>query len=335
MFDERAFVTNKQAQWQELTLVVERVKGQGLRAIPAKELARLGLLYRRAAADLAYARTQRATAELVFYLNELVGQGHGVVYQQPGGRSVWAGLRDFFAWELPATLRRRTPFVFTAFLLTFIGALIAYGLVRHHASNLDLFVPAGMQDSFDAWKQGFADHDTISAGEGAEFAAMLMTHNITVGLFAFATGISTLLPAYFMMLNGFELGALVADVQPTGHSVSMWAGLLPHGVCELSAIFIAGGAGLLTGWALISPGRLTRRDALTANSKDAVKMLMATIPLLIIAGTIEGNVSHASLPHWMKFSLAAVQFTALLYYIYGNWTKPTRQTQAAAVELQA
>ncbi len=93
MFDERAFVTNKQAQWQELTLGRRaREKARASARFRPGSWPGLGLLYRRAAADLAYARTQRATAELVFYLNELVGQGHGVVYQQPGGRSDLGGI---------------------------------------------------------------------------------------------------------------------------------------------------------------------------------------------------------------------------------------------------
>ncbi len=73
MFDEREFVAEKQSRWQDLSTILERVKYQGLKGMASDDLARLGSVYRRAAADLAFVRTQNATSELVFYLNELVG----------------------------------------------------------------------------------------------------------------------------------------------------------------------------------------------------------------------------------------------------------------------
>ena len=97
----------------------------------------------------------------------------------------------------------------------------------------------------------------------------------------------------------------------------------------MSATFICGGAGLCIGWALISPGPYTRKDALITNGRDACKMMVGTIPLWIIAGILEGNVSHSSLPHWAKFSLAGIQFAALIFYIYGS-----RSYSAARKEIQ-
>jgi uncharacterized membrane protein SpoIIM required for sporulation len=190
-------------------------------------------------------------------------------------------------------------------MLTVLGTFVAYFIVHSNPSNLTLFLPEEFKSSFDGWKEGFSDHGTISAGEGAVFSASLMTHNTEVGLMAAATGLTTVLPIYFMLQNGFIMGALIAVVQPTGHLTSMWAGILPHGVCELSAIFIAAGAGLLIGWAIIHPGQLSRRDALLVNTKDAAKI-----------------------PHFVKFTLAAIQFIALMLYIYGDWTK-TRFNQTS------
>jgi uncharacterized membrane protein SpoIIM required for sporulation len=93
---------------------------------------------------------------------------------------------------------------------------------------------------------------------------------------------------------------------------------VPHGVWELSAIFICGGAGFLIAWSLIVPGPYTRKDALIIAGRDACKMMVGTVPLFIIAGILEENVSHSSLPHWGKFGLAAVEFCFFMFYIYGN-----------------
>jgi uncharacterized membrane protein SpoIIM required for sporulation len=326
--DERAFINKKRASWERLSLIIERTKNGGLRQLSAEELPALGSLYRRAASDLAYARAQEANPNLVLYLNELVGNAHGVLYQEDSGGM--SRVLRFLAVGLPAVLRRRMPFILIAFGLTVLGTWLAYALVHHDPRLLTLFLPAEFKDSFDGWKQGFADHGDISAGDGINFSSQLMTHNTGVGIVAFATGITLVLPVYFMLQNGFVMGALIAVVQPTHHLASMWAGILPHGICELSAIFICGGAGLCIGWALIAPGEYSRKDALIVAGKDAVKMMVGTIPLFIIAGIIEGNVSHSSLPHFVKFSLAALQFAALMFYIYGSRTPEMRTLPSPA-----
>ncbi len=297
-------------------MIVERTKNGGLKQLSKEELPALGSLYRRAAADLAYARAQGANPNLVLYLNELVGNAHGVIYAEEAGG--WGRIGRFLAYGLPAVLRKRMPFILASFALSILGALVAYSIVHQNQANVGMFLPEEFRSSFDEWKKGSADHGDVSLGEGSITSSYLMTHNTQVGIMAFATGITFLLPLYFMFQNGSVMGALIAVVQPTGHLSSLWAGILPHGICELSAIFICGGAGFCIAWALIAPGRLSRGDALIANGRDACKMMVGTIPLFIIAGLLEGNVSHSSLPHWAKFSLAGLQFAALMFYIYGN-----------------
>lgn len=317
MFDERTFIASKQKQWQDLSSIVDRVKMFGLRKLPHGDLTRLGSLYRRTCSDLAYTRAQRATPGLVDYLNGLVGNAHGLLYAEDQDEHGWSRLIRFITTGFPEVMRRRMPFVATAFLLTFAGYLLGYLLCKLNPSNVSLFIPDQFKSSMDAWKQGFADHGDVSIGEGVQFSSMLMTHNTEVGIAAFASGITILAPLYLMISNGWIMGALVAVVAPMGKLGSFWPGILPHGICELSAIFICGGAGLLVGWALIAPGEYSRREALVRNGKDAAKLMLGTIPLFIIAGIIEGNVSHSSLPHWAKYTLAAVQFIALASYIYG------------------
>lgn len=314
--DERAFINKKRSNWERLSLIVERTKTGGLGRLSKQELPALGSLYRRAAADLAYARQQGANPNLVLYLNELVGNAHGVIYTEESGG--WARIWRFLRFGLPAVLRRRMPFILVAILLTIIGAWFAYALVHKSVEYLGLFMPDQLKDVVEPWKQGFADHGDVSLGEGLEFSSQLMTHNTGIGIAAFATGITVIGPIYLILTNGFMLGALIAVVQPTGHLSSMWAGILPHGVCELGAIFICGGAGMCIAWALIAPGRYKRTDALILAGRDACKMMVGTVPMFIIAGIFEGNVSHSSLPHWAKFGLAGAQFIAILFYIYGS-----------------
>ena len=318
--DERAFINGKRATWERLSIIVERTKNGGLKRLSREELPALGSLYRRAAADLAYARAQGANPSLVLYLNELVGNAHGVIYAEESGG--WGRLWGFLAYGLPAVMRKRMAFVLAATLLNVVGALLAYAMVHRDPAFANVYFPGELRDVIDFWKKGGADTGDVSAGEGIAFSSYLMTHNTQVGIMAFATGITLISPIMLMFQNGAMIGALDALVQPTGHLSSMWAGLLPHGVCELSATFICGGAGLCVGWALIAPGIYTRKDALVNNGKDACKMMVGTLPLWITAGILEGNVSHSSLPHWAKFGLAGVQFAALMFYIYGSHKNP-------------
>lgn len=319
--DERAFINGKRANWEKLSVIVERTKNGGLKQLSREELPALGSLYRRAAADLAFARAQGANPNLILYLNELVGNAHGVIYAEESGG--WSRLWQFLAYGLPATLRRRMPFVLAALALFLLGTACAYFLVHQDQTRVGLFLPEQFKDSFEGWKQGFADHGDISAGEGTLFSSQLVTNNTQVGIISFATGPTVIVPIYFMLNNGAIMGALIAVVQPTGHLSSMWAGILPHGVCELSATWICGGAGLLIAWAFLSPGRHTRKDALIVNGRDACKLMVGTLPLWGIAAILEGNVSHSSLPHWAKFSLAGIQAAALIFYIYGSRPRPS------------
>ena len=137
--DERAFINKKRASWERLSVIVERTKNVGLRGLSREELPSLGSLYRRAASDLAYARAQGANPNLVLYLNELVGNAHGVIYSEDSGG--WARVRRFLISGLPAVLRRRMPFILAAILLSVLGAWVAYALVHQNQQNVDLFLP--------------------------------------------------------------------------------------------------------------------------------------------------------------------------------------------------
>jgi len=329
MFDERLFILAKEQQWRDLSSIVDQVRMSGLKSLPHQDLLRFGSLYRRACSDLAYTRSQKATPGLIDYLNQLVGITHGLLYTGDQEKSGIGAIWKFYLVDFPAVAQKRAAFIWAAVGITIIGALIAYFLILSNPKTTSLFIPEAFKSSVDAWKKGFADHGDISAGDGAIFSASLMTHNTQVGIVAFATGVTVVMPPVLLFGNGTMLGALVAVVAPTGKLMAMWAGLLPHGVCELSAIFICGAAGMLLGWAIIAPGELTRRDALLVCGRDAITLMLGTIPLFIIAGIFEANVSHSSLPRELKFALAIFQLILLLYYL--GFRKANNASEAARV----
>jgi uncharacterized membrane protein SpoIIM required for sporulation len=144
----------------------------------------------------------------------------------------------------------------------------------------------------------------------------IMTNNISVAFAAFAMGITAGIGTVWMMLlNGLMMGVVGVACWREGMSLSLWSFVAAHGVLELPAIFIAGGAGLGIAKGLLFPGNLPRRDSLVQAGARSVRLVLGTIPMLIVAGVVEAFVSPTSLPARMKFLLAAGLVTLLLLYL--------------------
>ena len=143
-----------------------------------------------------------------------------------------------------------------------------------------------------------------------------MTNNIQVTIYSFALGatlgIGTLISlAYF----GANTGSVLALTYRAGFGKDLVTFMVAHGVVELSCIFIAGGAGLLIGSAMIMPGNLTRADALRTRGMEAVRLMVGVALLLVVAGTIEGFISPAPIDPRIKYSIAALTGLALYSYL--------------------
>ncbi len=143
-----------------------------------------------------------------------------------------------------------------------------------------------------------------------------MTNNIQVAILAFAGGLTLgILTVYLLINNGIILGALAAIYYQHGHSYDFWAYIVPHGMIELTAIFIAGGAGLLMGYKILVPGVFSRAMQLRRQALRSVQLLLGTVPLFIIAGTIEGFITPSPIPLDAKYAVALLTVIALVTYI--------------------
>lgn len=143
-----------------------------------------------------------------------------------------------------------------------------------------------------------------------------MTNNIRVAIFAFAGGITFgILTVYLLVTNGIMLGSLAALYWHHGKTFAFWAYIVPHGMIELTAIFISGGAGLLMGYKLFVPGNYSRIFQLKNQAKRSVQLLLGTIPLFVIAGIIEGFITPAAIPLAVKYSVALITVIGLVLYM--------------------
>jgi len=315
--DEREFVQSRQAGWKRLTEILDRVeRSGGLRGLAREDLRELGPLYRRAASDLAYARAHAVTGNLTAHLNRLVARAHALLYHTD--RRTWRGLGSFFSRDFPQTFRRRLPFFLAAVAFLLAGALLAYWLMMQSRSNLDIFFPpdSPLRASVDVWQSGKTTR-TIRDGESAIGASALMTHNIQVSFLAFSTGIlGCVVTALMLFQNGAMLGALAGLMTYVHHHDTLWPGILPHGVVELSATCIAGAAGFLLGWALLVPGPYRRRDALVIAALDAVRLIVGVCALLVFCGIVEAFISPSRLPAGFKIAFGVLTFFGLYAYLF-------------------
>jgi uncharacterized membrane protein SpoIIM required for sporulation len=149
-------------------------------------------------------------------------------------------------------------------------------------------------------------------------ASAITTNNLTVAFGCFAFGITVIGTIWMMVLNGLMLGVVGAATWHAGMALQLWSFVAPHGVLELPAIMIAGGAGLEIARGLLFPGMLPRREALARAGGVASKLVLGAIPLLLVAGSIEAFFSPTHAPVPMKFTLAAVLGTALAVWLFGS-----------------
>lgn len=283
---------------------------RGIAALTHQDLRELALLYRQTAADLSVARDDPASAALARSLNALLGRAHNLIY---AGRAPRAhGIFQFYSRVFPAVFRRTLPYTLAAVALFAAGAAAGAAMAAADPAFERVVLGGRMMDTIEAGRMW--THSIVAIKPFASSA--IMTNNISVSLAAFAGGIVAGLGTVYMMLfNGLLMGVIAVACQRAGLAVSLWSFVAPHGVLELPAIVIAGGAGLMLGKALLAPGALPRREALTESAALAVRIVLGVIPLLIIAGTIEGFISPSDASPATKFAIGVAAFVLLAGYL--------------------
>ncbi len=308
--NERDFVDKKRTDWAHLSNLVQKANRIGTKRLSRSEIQEIGILYRRTASDLAKASARGLNDDLVVHLNELTARSYSLLYEQSEDRDPAKSVLEFYMWEFPALLQKRFLYFFTSVLVGVIGAVFAYWLVIHQPEKLNLFIPDQLRSSVEAWKSGH-----VSGSAQAEQSSLLMAHNFQVGMISFAAGVFGGFPSMeFMFSNGTMLGAMSALMTQVHQHQNFWPGIVPHGIAELTAIFICGAAGLLTGISILLPGRQTRAESFISGSLDAIKLVLGTIPLFVFAGIIEGMFSHLPIPAWFRYLFAVLN--GLLWYLY-------------------
>ncbi|HZQ10664.1 MAG TPA: stage II sporulation protein M [Anaerolineae bacterium] len=307
-FDQ--LIRQRKRDWERLETLLKRVERDQIKTLSQAELVEFGQLYRSATSDLAIAQRDFPQKDVTAYLNQLVGRAHPVVYR--GEPLIWRRLKEFYRVSLPQLYREMLPFITFAALLLFAPAIIAYLVMLYNPDAARYILSPSLialVKSGTPWWKDLNDANEIGA-------AFIMTNNLRVSFLAYAGGLLFgLLTVYVLVLNGIHLGAILGLLHFYGNAAPLWEFVAGHGVLELSQITMAGGSGLMLGYALLRPGLLTRRDALGIAAQKSIRLLLGTAPLLALAGTIEGMISpSASIPALVKYGIGIL--TGVLLYSY-------------------
>lgn len=332
--DASGLVQAQGASWRALEALLKRVEQQGLPALTLDETRELARLYRRASGDLLFARARGAPAEVTTYLNDLVGRAYAVT--SPNARLRLRDVWRFYAQTFPATVRRELWMIVAAAALMLGGAAFGWlGMALDPDAAPYLVPEQHLTLDPDRRVAEEAAGDVASVGTQAEFSTFLFTHNIQVSFLAFALGLTAGLgTGVVLFLNGVMLGSLAQVYAARGHAAWFWAWILPHGIPELTAIFLAGAAGLILGRALLAPRGLPRRVALRKESKIALHLVVGTLPILVVAGLIEGTISQIhppQLPVSLKIGFALAVGAALYAWLGSGWFGARDERTVASV----
>jgi uncharacterized membrane protein SpoIIM required for sporulation len=287
------FRKEREGVWRELERLVERAEKSGIRSLPAEQVARLPLLYRATLSSLSVARAISLDKNLVDYLESLCARAYFCVYGTT--RPLSQAVSGFFGARFPAAVRRYRWHMAMAGLFLLLGTLVGHVLVDRDQDWYYVFVGEEMANGRDPaattgfLRDGLFDGGEGSAGQLGAFASFLFTHNSRVGMFAFALGFVAGIPVYLLLFStGLMLGAFGALYASRGLGVELWGWLLPHGVTELLAVVLCGGAGLMLAQALVFPGRHTRLRNLAIRGREAGVIVLGAVAMLFVAGLIEG-----------------------------------------------
>jgi len=307
--DVDRFITTNQAGWSRLEHLTASAGGGGARLPPA-QVDELVQLYQRASAHLSHARTQHADPALVARLTRLVANARGTIY---GTRSrSTAGFARFFTTSFPAAVWHARRFVMVSALLLLVPAIVVGSWLARSDAALEASAPDALREAY--VEQDFEAY--YSSAPASEFATSVTVNNIQVGFLAFAAGILfCVFTAFILVNNGLNVGQAAGLFAAVGQQPKFYGLILPHGLLELSAIIVAGGAGLAVGWSIIDPGDRSRAEALAEQGRRSAVIALGLALAFVVAGTIEGFVTPSGLPTAMRIGIGTTVFIAFWTYV--------------------
>ncbi|MGB3760874.1 MAG: stage II sporulation protein M [Rivularia sp. (in: cyanobacteria)] len=305
------WIARREPNWQRLDSLLRRIEKKGLKSLEAKEIGELASLYRSVVADLAGARTQNL-GNVVQNLHTLKTRAYKQI-SQGSRRQEYFGIVKFYRWGLPAIVQQTFPYIALATGLFVLGVLIAWLYIWQDPTFMSRVVPpriiSKVREDGELWTSSIVGVEPL-------VCSGITINNLKVSLGAVAGGITAgAFTIYIMVFNGLLIGAVATLVGQNNLAYPFWAFVFPHGSLELPAILLAGGAGLLISKAIFFPVKHRRFDAIKLHASQAIKLVFGIVPMLIIAGIIEGFFSsNPTIPNPIKYLTGLCLFAILVMY---------------------
>jgi len=303
--DVDAFVAAHQAEWDRLDRLVAR-----RRRLSGEEVDELVTAYQRTATHLSAVRTAGYDPALVARLSTKVARARSAV---TGAHSPsWTSVGRFAVVSFPAMAYRvRWWWLATATGSLLVALVMGWWIARSPAVQASLLPPDQARQLVNHEFRNY-----YSQYAATSFAAKVWTNNVLVAaeslIFGILLGVPTLL---VLFENAANIGAVGGLMFAHGRGVEFFALILPHGMLELSAVFLAAAAGLRLGWRIIDPGPLPRSQALAVAGRETITLALGAIVVLLVSGVIEAFVTPSPLPTWARIGIGACAEAVFLGYV--------------------
>jgi uncharacterized membrane protein SpoIIM required for sporulation len=306
--DIDAFVAAHSPEWHRLDTLVSR--GARPRRLSGEELDELVDLYQRTATHLSVVRTSSPDPALVDRLSSLTVRARSVV---TGGRvRGWSEVGRFFTVTFPVAVYRSRRWAIGAAVFTVVVAL-AFGtwIATHPEVQAAISSPEEVRQLVE---HDFADY--YRSAPAASFGAKVFFNNAWVAATAFALGILLALPTVWVLFQNAANVGVIGGLMAAHHKLGLFFGLiLPHGLLELTAIFVAAGVGMRIGWTVIDPGPRRRADALAEEGRACVAVILGLVGVFALAGFTEAFVTPSGLPTWARVGWGVLIELGFLAYV--------------------
>jgi uncharacterized membrane protein SpoIIM required for sporulation len=302
--DLDAYVVAHSAEWDRLEALSRK------RRLDGRESDELVERYQRVATHLSVVRTAAPDAVVITYLSLLLSRARN----RAGGarRGTWHGVRTFALDRFPAALYRLRWW----WLGTFAGNAVVtfvmmWWLVDHPNVEQSLLSPREVDQLINHQFSGY-----YSQYAATHFAAQVWTNNVLVTALCLALGVLGV-PVVLLLFENIANLAIIGSIMTRhGRAAEFWGLILPHGMLELTAVFVAGGVGLRLFWSWVEPGDLTRAQSFAHEGRTAATVALGLVGVLAVSGCIEAFVTPSPLPTAARIAIGVLAEATFLAYVF-------------------
>ena len=315
------FIARHQAEWQAFEGWLDARGGRPRRARADRDWRGMDdvavpAAYRRLTQQLGLARRRGYSPQLVERLQALVQRGHDVMYRPPPPR--WRRSVEFLLADFPRLVRAERGAMLAALLMFALPLVLSFVAVQVRPELIHtLFEPVKLAE-MEAMYDPAASKLGRDSGDDLQMFGYYVMNNVSIGLRTFASGLlAGIGPVLVLGMNGVMIGGMASHLQGVGLGDPFWRFVAGHGAFELTAIVIAGGAGLRLGLGVLAPGRQRRVDALVEGGRRGARLALGVFAMLVVAAFIEAFWSSIGwIPAAVKFGVSGALWVLVLLWLW-------------------